>query len=245
MHFLRTNLTTLPISVPVFATIATNENQVSPMYDETITSVKKTRNAQQKQQLILQAALEVFSTYGLQGASMEQIAETSGISKSNLFYYFAGKDDLYVAVLSQVLTAWLLPLNQLEKEQDPAQALGNYLDVKFQLAKDSPQASRLYALEMMQGAPYISTILKGSLKKLVQQKTAVINDWIEQGRLKPVSALHLIIHIWAVTQHYSDFTVQTQAISGKTLKNKSFYQEALATSKQLLIESLIPTVVEH
>lgn len=81
---------------------------------------------------------------------MEQIADVAGISKSNLFYYFAGKDDLYVAVLSQVLTAWLMPLNQMENQQDPAQALGNYIEAKFQLAKDSPQASRLYALEMMQ-----------------------------------------------------------------------------------------------
>ena len=222
-----------------------NRIRLDPMHNEPLISVKKSRNAQQKQQLILQAALDVFSTYGLQGASMEQIADVAGISKSNLFYYFAGKDDLYVAVLSQVLTAWLMPLNQMEKQQDPAQVLGNYIEAKFQLAKDSPQASRLYALEMMQGAPHISTILKSSLKKLIQQKTVVINDRIEQGRLKPVSALHLIIHIWAVTQHYSDFAVQTQAISGKTLKNKNFYQEALATSKQLLIESLIPAAAEN
>ncbi|WP_343596685.1 TetR family transcriptional regulator C-terminal domain-containing protein [Acinetobacter sp.] len=206
---------------------------------QTISS-KKSPNAVKKQKHIIESALNVFSVYGLQGASMEQIAEEAGISKSNLFYYFQGKDDLYIAVLSYVLTEWLLPLNRLSTDQNPQQALGDYIEIKYRLAKKMPQASRLYALEMMQGAPYVSHILKTSLKQLVQQKTDIIQTWIEQGKLKPVSPLHLIIHIWAVTQHYSDFSIQTQAISGKSLNNKSFYHDALATTKQLLLESLIP-----
>ncbi|MFT4020965.1 MAG: TetR family transcriptional regulator C-terminal domain-containing protein [Acinetobacter sp.] len=202
-------------------------------------TAKKGKNAIKKQQHIIESALKVFSIYGLQGASMEQIAEEADISKSNLFYYFKGKDDLYIAVLSHVLTAWLMPLNRLSKDQDPAQALGDYIEIKYELSRKSPEASRLYALEMIQGAPYLSHILKSSLKHLVQQKVAVIQSWIQQGQLKSVSPVHLIIHIWAVTQHYSDFAVQTQAISGKTLKNKAFYQDAVQTSKQLLLNSLI------
>lgn len=208
-------------------------------------SAKKSQNAVKKQKHIIESALNVFSVYGLQGASMEQIADEAGISKSNLFYYFQGKDDLYIAVLSHVLTEWLLPLNQLSKEQGPQQALGHYIEIKYQLAKKMPQASRLYALEMMQGAPYLSHILKTSLKQLIQQKTSIIQAWIQEGKLKPVSPLHLIIHIWAVTQHYSDFSIQTQAISGKNLSNKSFYQDALTTSKQLLLESLLPTEAQN
>ena len=193
-----------------------------------------------KEVKIIQSALNVFSTYGFQGASIEQIANETGISKSNLFYYFSSKEELYIEVLSQVLEEWLKPLKDFTLEQQPAEAIGNYIDVKFLLSKKKPEASRLYAFEMMQGAPYLLPLLKGPLKKLVKEKTEIIDLWIEKGQLKPVSALHLIFHIWAVSQHYSDFAVQCQAITGKTLTNKVFYQDALTTCRQLILESLIP-----
>lgn len=193
-----------------------------------------------KEVKIIQSALNVFSTYGFQGASIEQIATESGISKSNLFYYFSNKEELYVEVLSQVLEEWLKPLKEFAVEQEPAEAIGNYIDIKFKLSKKKPEASRLFAFEMMQGAPYLLPLLKGPLKRLVKEKVEIIDQWIVMGKLKPIAGIHLIMHIWAVTQHYSDFAVQCQAISGKNLSNKAFYQEALGTCRQLLLESLIP-----
>lgn len=193
-----------------------------------------------KEVKIIQSALNVFSTYGFQGTSIEQIANESGISKSNLFYYFASKEELYVEVLSQVLEEWLKPLKEFTVELEPAEAIGNYIDIKFMLSKKKPEASRLFAFEMMQGAPYLLPLLKGPLKKLVKEKTEIIDQWIALGKLKPISGVHLIMHIWAVSQHYSDFAVQCQAITGKTLSNKVFYQEAITTCRQLLLDSLLP-----
>ncbi|OUY09239.1 TetR family transcriptional regulator C-terminal domain-containing protein [Acinetobacter populi] len=208
----------------------------------TVTIKKQTiakSSISKKQQLIIQAALKVFSLYGLTGASMEQIAQEADMSKSNLFYYFDSKDELYTAVLSHVLTEWLAPLNDIQLEQEPAQALSHYIDVKYQLSKKMPEASKLYALEIIQGAPHLTKILKGPLKALVKEKTAIIDAWIAAGKMKPISALHLIFHIWAVTQHYSDFAAQIEAVSGKSLSNKVFAQDAKATTLQLLVESLV------
>lgn len=208
----------------------------------TVTIKKQTiakSSISKKQQLIIQAALKVFSLYGLTGASMEQIAQEADMSKSNLFYYFDSKDELYTAVLSHVLTEWLAPLNDIQLEQEPAQALSHYIDVKYQLSKKMPEASKLYALEIIQGAPHLTKILKGPLKTLVKEKTEIIDAWIAAGKLKPISAMHLIFHIWAVTQHYSDFAAQVEAVSGKSLSNKVFAHDAKATTLQLLVESLV------
>jgi hypothetical protein len=135
---------------------------------------------------------------------------------------------------------WLTPLAGLETKAEPKEALKNYIAVKYELSKNNPESSRLYALEIMQGAPHLMNVLKGPLKKLVKQKVQVIETWIEQGKLKAVSPYHLIFHIWAVTQHYADFAVQTDAVVGKTLSNKKFTTEAKQTSFQLLVDSLIP-----
>jgi TetR/AcrR family transcriptional regulator len=189
---------------------------------------------------ILAAALRIFSQYGLTGASIEQIAQAAGMSKSNLFYYFQSKDELYTAVLSHVLSAWLNPLHALQLEQDPFVALSHYIQSKYQLSQQMPEASRLYALEIIQGAPHLQQILSGPLKKLVKEKTAIIEGWQAQGKMKPVSALHLIFHIWAITQHYADFATQIQSITGKKLSNKAFINDAQHTTLQLLVDSLRP-----
>lgn len=192
-----------------------------------------------KKEHIINAALIVFSQKGLNGARMEEIAEEAHISKSNIFYYFQSKDVLYVAVLERVLSKWLSPLDEMNINQDPRDALKTYIEEKYKVSKKSPAASRLYALEIMQGAPHLMPVLKGPLKSLVREKVAVIDGWIAENKIKSVSAIHLIFHIWAVTQHYSDFSTQTEAVSHHSLRNKKFANDALNTSIQLLVDSLV------
>jgi TetR/AcrR family transcriptional regulator len=192
-----------------------------------------------KQQAVVLAAMKVFSQYGLTGASMDQIAEQAGMSKSNIFYYFSSKEELYTMVLSYVLTEWLVPLKKLSVDQEPAEALSEYIEIKFQLSKKLPQASKIYALEIMQGAPHLTDILKGPLKKLVWETVAVIEHWIAEGKVKPMEPVHLIFSMWAITQHYADFAVQIQSITGKTLSNKVFFAEAIQNAKQLVFSGVL------
>ena len=188
---------------------------------------------------IIKAALIVFSQEGLNGARMERIAEEADISKSNIFYYFDSKEVLYIAALEAVLSEWLSPLSNINVNQDPRNALKTYIEEKYKISKKSPAASRLYALEIMQGAPHLMGVLKGPLRNLVREKVAVIDGWIADNKIKSVSAIHLVFHIWAVTQHYSDFSTQTEAICNHSLRNKKFANDALNTSIQLLVDSLI------
>lgn len=189
---------------------------------------------------IVQSALKVFSQYGLTGASMDQIAAEAQMSKSNIFYYFSSKEELYLATLSKVLSDWVVPFNQLTPDQEPFQALSEYIHVKLQLSKKFPEASRLFALEMIQGAPHLTVILKGSFKKVFKEKIRVIEHWIAEGKLNQVDPVHLIFSIWALTQHYADFSVQVEALTGKTLSNKVFFAQTVASIQQILLSSIIP-----
>ncbi len=182
----------------------------------------------------------MFSQYGLNGASMDKIAAQANMSKSNIFYYFASKEELYIAVLSYVLSVWLVPLNSITVEQDPVEALSIYIEAKLQLSKKLPEASRLFAMEMMQGAPHLKSTLKGPLKKSVAEKAHVIEQWVAQGKLAPVEPMHLIFSIWALTQHYADFAVQVEALTGKTLSNRSFFAQTVNSVQQLLLNGVLP-----
>jgi TetR/AcrR family transcriptional regulator len=174
-----------------------------------------TRIQIENRDLILNAALEVFSTYGYRGGTVDQIAELTKLSKPNLLYYFKRKEDLYTAVLEKTLAEWLGPLRTLHAENEPVAELSRYISAKLDMSFDNPKASRLFANEILHGAPHVEGFLKGPLRDLLEAKVAVIKTWIAQGKIKPVEPYHLIFSIWAVTQHYADFAVQVKAVMPK------------------------------
>jgi TetR/AcrR family transcriptional regulator len=174
----------------------------------------RTRIQRQNSGTILDAALEVFSQHGFRGATLDQIADVAGLSKPNLLYYFASKEAIHVALLSELLVTWLDPLRAMDPEGDPVTELLGYVRRKLELSRDYPRESRLFANEILQGAPRIREVIAGDLRALVQEKAAVLTGWMDEGRIARVHPVHLIFSIWALTQHYADFDVQVRAVLG-------------------------------
>ena len=162
----------------------------------------------------MRAALQVFSQYGFRGATLDQIAGEAGLSKPNLLYYFASKEAMHQELLQGLLQTWLDPLRALDAEGDPLEEILAYVRRKLELARDYPRESRLFANEILQGAPRILPYLESDLRELVDHSAAIIQRWSAQGRLAPVDPAHLIFSIWALTQHYADFQVQVTAVLG-------------------------------
>lgn len=199
------------------------------------------KKSTQKRNQLLNAALDVFSVYGFSGASLDEIAQLANMHKSNIFYYYENKESLYVEVLTTVLQKWLAPLQTLESELEPTEALTNYLIQKIESSRDQPKASRLFALEIIQGAPHILPILKGPLKKLFKRKAKVIQTWQEQGKLSAeIDPELLILNIWAITQNYADFSTQIEMVTGKTLRNRSMFQRSIEHTVHVMLYGVLP-----
>lgn len=163
---------------------------------------------------ILNAALEAFSTAGFAGATLDQIAENAGLSKPNLLYYFPSKEAIYAALLTQLLATWLDPLRTLDPAGDPVTEIMGYVEGKLELARDFPRESRLFATEIIQGAPRMRDVISGELRDLVTEKSALLTEWMNAGRITRLDPVHLIFSIWALTQHYADFDAQVRAVLG-------------------------------
>ena len=95
-------------------------------------------------------------------------------------------------------------------------------------------------MEIIQGAPVLGDVLAGRLKKLVDEKTAVIRRWIAKGELAPVDPHHLIFMIWATTQHYADFEVQIRALLGGAIDGPEPFARAKATLEQVFLAGVTP-----
>ncbi|MDP4033603.1 MAG: TetR family transcriptional regulator C-terminal domain-containing protein [Pseudorhodobacter sp.] len=174
----------------------------------------QTRIQQKNSETILDAALEVFSQHGFRGATLDQIADVAGLSKPNLLYYFASKEAIHIALLSELMQTWLDPLHKMDPQGEPVAEIMAYVQRKLEMSRNFPRESRLFANEILQGAPRMRDAIAGELKALVDEKAAVLRDWMDQGRIARVHPVHLIFSIWALTQHYADFEVQVRLVLG-------------------------------
>jgi TetR/AcrR family transcriptional regulator len=200
----------------------------------------KTRIGEAKVERILDAALQIFSRFGLRGSRMDQIAEAAGMSKPNLIYYFPSKEALYVAVLERTLGMWLDPLAGIDANMDPAEALSSYISRKLASAQSFPDQSRLFATEIIQGAPLLTEALKRDLAPLVEAKIKAIEGWIAAGKLAPIDPTTLIFMMWATTQHYADFAAQVSVLTGRDLSDPAFFEATKKTILKVILDGILP-----
>lgn len=178
--------------------------------------------------LILEAALELFAQRGFDGATLDQIADAAGLSKPNILYYFSGKEDIHVTLLNQLMDSWLDPLRALDPAGEPLDEILAYVRRKLEMARDMPRESRLFANEILQGAPRMEAHLSAKLRPLFEEKCALITHWIAEGRLAATDPRHLIFSIWATTQHYADFDAQVRVLlDGSAFEDAEIYLESL------------------
>ena len=170
---------------------------------------------QANEALILSAAEKVFARAGFGGATMAAIAEASGLPKANLHYYFGSKEVLYREVLARILHDWLAPTHGITPDADPRTALEQYIRDKMALSAERPDGSKVFANELLHGATVVKDMLASDLRRLMQKKAAVVQGWIDAGRMAPVDPLHLFFTIWAATQTYADFDEQIKAVLGR------------------------------
>ena len=201
---------------------------------------RRTRIQTEKREIILDAALDVFSAHGFRGATIDQIAEAAGMSKPNLLYYFKSKEDIHTTLIQRLLETWLAPLRELDDVGDPLTELSGYIRRKLEMARDYPRESRLFANEILQGAPRIMPMLEGELKSLVDEKAEIIKSWMRAGRIERTDPWHLIFSIWATTQHYADFDVQVRAVLGPRRGGGGRFEDAARFLEQLFVDGLRP-----
>lgn len=202
--------------------------------------VSRSRIQVEKRERILEAALDEFSRRGFHGATVDRIAASAGMSKPNLLYYFKRKDDIYAALMQRLLDTWLQPLRDLDDIGDPLSEVRGYIRRKLEMSRDYPRESRLFASEMLEGAPRILPMLSGDLKALVDEKSAVIRGWMRDGKIARTDPYHLIFSIWATTQHYADFDVQVRAVLGPDRGADGRFEDAARFLERLFMDGLRP-----
>ena len=185
---------------------------------------------------IVATSEKVFAQAGFNGVSMADLARAAELPKPNLHYYFGNKEGLYRAVLANIMSVWISATDHILPENDPAEALSQYIRSKIALSKDRPHASRVFANEIPNGAPQLRSFLANDLRALVKEKTRVFDQWAERGLMEKVNAPHLLFAIWAMTQTYADFEAQIAPVLGVGKLGNSVYEDGAETIIKLVLQ---------
>ena len=199
---------------------------------------RRTDIRRENERAILEAAEKVFAEAGFGGATMQLIADMAGLPKANLHYYFATKEDLYRKVVQQIFEIWLDAASSFDDAPGPVEGIGAYIDAKMDISRTHPHGSKVWASEVMHGAPVIQDYLETTLRDWTESRIAVIQRWIDEGKMAPVNPRHLLYMLWATTQHYADFGHQVQTLNGGKPLTDAQWNEAKASVKNMVLRGI-------
>lgn len=189
------------------------------------TQPRKIEIREANQARILEAAEKVFAMNGYKGAATGDIAREAGLPKANVHYYYKTKEDLYREVLKYILDDWMTAAMIFDAQDDPAEVLRAYVSAKMEFSRKRPYGSRVWAREIMSGAPVLEDFLGTTLKTWLKERMRIIRRWVREEKIKPVNPRALMYMIWATTQHYADFERQITILNdGKELSERSYRQ---------------------
>ena len=200
---------------------------------------KQSINREELESRILRSAEVLFAEKGYSGSSMEAIAVTANISKQNLIYYFPNKELLYKRVLKEMLDIWIEKLSFLETQGDtPEAVIRRYVHEKMQLSRIYPNVSKVFAHEIISGAPVLKEYLISHLKPQFDRDVMLVKSWINKGLVDDIDPEHLFFTIWAATQTYADFSVQMEVLLGKHRLDEDDFERAELAVTDFVVRAL-------
>lgn len=199
-------------------------------------SKKEIRRENEK--IILDAAEKVFAEAGYGGATMQLIADLSGLPKANLHYYFPTKESLYRQVVENIFNIWLQAADVFDAASGPAEGLGAYIDAKMEISRRHPAGSKVWASEVMHNAPVTQDYLETTLVEWTDGRIAAIQEWIDEGLMDPIEPRHLLYLLWATTQHYADFSHQIETLNGAQPLSDAQWSDAKESLKRIILKGI-------
>ena len=193
---------------------------------------------QQNETLILQAAEKVFAEAGFGGATMQLIADMAGLPKANLHYYFPTKEALYRQVVQNIFEIWLQAAGSMDRAPGPVEGIGAYIDAKMEISRRHPDGSKVWASEVMHGAPVIQDYLETTLRDWTTGRATLIQRWIDEGKMAAVNPEHLLYMLWATTQHYADFGHQIETLNGGKPLTEAQWRAAKESVKTMILRGI-------
>ena len=110
---------------------------------------------------------------------------------------------------------WDKTIDDIKQEDGAKFAIQKYVAAKVKMSFEHPAASKILAMEVIQGSQYLNEFSRTYQRKWVREKTELFKYWIANGEMADIDPVYLFFLIWGSTQHYADFNSQILTIMNR------------------------------
>jgi AcrR family transcriptional regulator len=158
------------------------------------------------EEVLIEAAMDLFASYGYRGTSLSRIARAAGVTKGALYWHFADKEEFFVAVARRVLAEWNQAFRARPVARDAtdyAQAFLRTFGTLADLNENNPWVSRLLliiTLESHKIGPRVLRMMRKENLRGFDGLHKLIRRGITLGALDPA-----LDEQWAATEIFANY----------------------------------------
>ena len=189
-----------------------------------------------KELQIIRATEKLVATRGFHGTRMDDIARVAKLARPNLYYYFPSKRAIYRRILAELQAGWIRAFEEIAADREPREAIGDYVRAKIEYSRKHPVPSKIFAMEVIRGSDMLTEEENDQIRSLTDEKCAVIEHWIDEGKMDPVDPRHFFFLLWGATQYYAEFEQQIRNILGVKRLTAAQFETGVATVTQIVLK---------
>lgn len=199
---------------------------------------RRTRIQTRKTELILEAALDVFSKHGFKGATVDAIARSAGMSKPNLLYYFPTKEAMYKAVFERTLRLLGAALGAVNAEGNAETELRDFVRRNLKIARDFPRESLLFCTNFLLDPSEFVNLDSSPISELIREQSAVFQKWADAGMIAKCDPHQIIFVIWTATQSVA--STRTRELAGSDRGGTDSFEANAGFIEALIVRGMAP-----
>ncbi len=157
-------------------------------------------------QVLINAAMDLFASYGYRGTSLSRIAKAAGVTKGALYWHFTDKEDFFLAVVDKVLGEWDKPAEARTPASNASEFRREFLWVFENMARlneRNPWVSRLLLIITLESHKISPRVLR-AIRKANLRHLDAFTEMVERGKKLGAFAPELDAE-WAATQIFSSY----------------------------------------
>jgi len=179
---------------------------ISPARKNAAPAPQAVRRRGSLDQVLIDAAMDLFASYGYRGTSLARIARAAGVTKGALYWHFADKEEFFIAVVAKVLSEWELVFEKSAQAANPVEfraEFGRMFDTMAALNEKNPWVSRLLLIIALESHKIGPRVLR-SMRKANLHGIASFRGLVARGQRLGVFDAELDPD-WAATQIFSSY----------------------------------------
>jgi TetR/AcrR family transcriptional regulator len=187
---------------------------------------------------ILRAAETVFARKGYAGATTREIARAAGIQKRMLFYYFPGKERLYVATLDCFLERVRDIHSRFHGDPGPV-GLGHVIAGLVRLVVLNPDPVRILMREIMDDGPHLRRIVERYVGPLFAAGIAETGRNMERGVFRREEPLQVLVNIGGLTVFYFVIAPLLRLVSGRDPLHPEAIERRIEAARRFALAAML------